>query len=418
MTSTATDVATERLLAGWQADRRPADLAAHLARHGPLPASNGLITAVADAGLLGRGGAWFPTGRKLHAVAAGRRRSMVVANGCESEPVSEKDHALLTVAPHLVLDGIVLAAQAIGADEAILCVHRGDPIAASAVAAIGQRTGDPVPVRVVELPRRFVASEESALVNFLNTGTARPTNKPPRPFERGVRGRPTLVDNVETLAHIALIARYGPAWFRSLGTSAAPGTMLVTVGGAVGRPGVREVPMGTTIDDAIGATEPASAVLAGGFGGTWLALPAPVALTPEAMTAAGGALGVGVLTVLPARACGVVETARILAFLAGESANQCGPCMFGLPAIAADFAAIAHGVPGHVERLRRRLGVVAGRGACAHPDGAVRLAASALTVFAADVAAHEAGRPCQWVSGAAVVRVPTSARHGGVADFR
>jgi NADH:ubiquinone oxidoreductase subunit F (NADH-binding) len=400
-----------RLMAGWADNARPADLGAHLGRYGPLPGAAALIDTVHAAGLRGRGGAWFPTGRKLAAVASGRRRSVVVANGAESEPCSDKDHALLTVAPHLVLDGIVLAAKALGTDDAIMCVHRGDPVVAGVRAAIAQRAGfDSVAVRLVEVPARFVASEESALVNFLNTGEARPVDTPPRPFERGVRGRPTLVDNVETLANVALIARFGADWFRSVGTTATPGTMLITVGGAVARPGVREIPLGTTISGVLGPSGDGSvgAVLVGGFGGNWVALPsaADLRLTPEDLGAVGGSLGVGLLLALPAYACGLAETARIARYLAGESATQCGPCMFGLPAIVGDLDALTHGAP-VVGRLRHRLGVVTGRGACAHPDGAVRLAASALTAFADDVRAHAAGRPCAGVGRAPVIRVPT-----------
>jgi NADH:ubiquinone oxidoreductase subunit F (NADH-binding) len=438
-----------------------ADSAAHVDRYGPLPVLGAeLIGMVRAAGLLGRGGAWFPTGAKLAAVAAGRRTPVVVANGAEGEPASDKDKALLTVAPHLVVDGMVLAAVAIGADEAILCVHRGSAVRA----AIAQRHGDPVAIRLVEMPARFVASEESALVNFLNTGEARPTETPPRPYERGVRGRPTLVDNVETLANVALIGRYGADWFRTAGTPEAPGTMLVTVGGVAVRPGVREIPLGTTLSAALGyqrqvvhspavmagappqdridwnsggprepadersnsgggngaadsvgavfghgVTEPVSAVLVGGFGGNWLPLPAAadLPLTPGALAAAGGALGVGMLLALPARACGLAETARILRYLAGESAMQCGPCMFGLAAIVDDVEGLTYGRP-TVERLRYRLGMVGGRGACAHPDGAVRLAASALTVFADDVRAHASGRPCAGARMAPVIRVPAS----------
>jgi NADH:ubiquinone oxidoreductase subunit F (NADH-binding) len=406
-----------RLLAGWADTGRPADLAAHLARYGPLPSVGaGLVDEVAAAGLLGRGGAWFPTGVKLRAVAAGRRAPVVVANGAEGEPVSDKDHALLTVAPHLVLDGVVLVAHALGAVDTVLVVHRGDPVAASVRAALAQRTGDPVAVRVVEVPARFVASEESALVNFLTTGDARPTDRPPRPFERGVRGRPTLVDNVETLADVALIARRGAGWFRSVGTADAPGTVLATVGGAVVRPGVREIALGTTVSGALGASGglagSVSAVLVGGFGGHWLAMPdaGDLPLTPAATRTAGIALGVPVLLALPARACGLALTARIVAYLAGESAMRCGPCMFGLSAISQDLDALARGVPGGAEvvtRLRRRLGVVDGRGACAHPDGAVRLTATALTVFAEDVRTHVDGRSCAGAGVDPGIRVPT-----------
>jgi NADH:ubiquinone oxidoreductase subunit F (NADH-binding) len=421
---------TQRLLANWVETGRAAGLGQHLSRFGPLPlpAYRGhagrerLIRMVEDSGLTGRGGAWFPTGRKLHTVANARQRAVVVGNGCEGEAISEKDHALLTVAPHLVLDGLLVAAHAVAADEAILCVHRNDPLAATVAAAIAERVDDPLPIRVVEVPDRYVSSEESALVNFINTGEARPTAKPPRVFERGVRGRPTAVDNVETLAHLALIARFGPDWFRGQGTATAPGTSLFTLAGAVGRPGVHELPLGLPLAEALraagGVTEPIQATLLGGYGGTWVTLPeaAGWSLAPTELRAAGAALGVGVVFALPVRACGLMETARALRYLADESARQCGPCMFGLPAIATDFADLAVGrgrvAQEALDRLRRRLNVINGRGACAHPDGAVRLATSALRVFGPDVAAHAAGRPCPFVGDPARLTVPAAGSPG------
>jgi NADH:ubiquinone oxidoreductase subunit F (NADH-binding) len=349
-----------------------------------------LIAGVRAAGLLGRGGGWFPTADKLAAVVGGRR-PVVLVNGCEGEPASLKDRTLLTVAPHLVLDGAVIVGHAVAAHEVVVCVHQGDPVYGVVNAALAARGDDPVRMRLIAVPGRYVASEESALVNLLNTGDAVPTSKPPRPVERGVRGRPTLVDNVETLAHLALIARHGADWFRSVGDPEVPGTMLVTVAGA----GVREVSTGVSVGSLVGP-DTGGAVLVGGYGGVWLPLPAMagLALTPGAFRAAGTSLGVPMLVPLAPRACGLVETARLLAYLAGESAAQCGPCMFGLPAIAADFADLVAGRADAVRRLRRRLPVISGRGACAHPDGAVRLASSALTVFEADVQAHLCAAPC------------------------
>lgn len=411
-----------RLLAGWVETGRAAGLAEHWARYGPNPLAaypqrHRLIELVAAAGLRGRGGAGFPTGRKLAAVAAGRRRPVVIANGCEAEPVSDKDKVLLGCAPHLVLDGAALVAYALGADEVVVCVPAGDRLAGSLRAAIGERRDDPVPAQLVEIPPRYVASEESALVNFLNTGDARPTSKPPRPFERGVRGRPTLVGNVETLAHLALIARYGPGWFRGCGTADSPGSTLVTVSGAVRRPGVYEValglPLAAMLQVAGGPAGDPQAVLVGGLGGSWLPLPAAaqVPLTHRDLRTAGAGLGVAALVVLPARACGLAETARVLRYLAGQSASQCGPCMFGLPAISADLDLLAGGsARGPVlDRLGTRLARITGRGACGHPDGAVRLAGSALRVFDADLREHLGGRPCRWAGAAPVVTVGTSA---------
>jgi NADH:ubiquinone oxidoreductase subunit F (NADH-binding) len=404
---------SRRLTLGWRRTDRPASLREHYDRYGPVPrATRGarrgradLIDAVSAAGLTGRGGAGFPTGTKMHAVAARRGPSVVVANGMESEPASEKDQALLARAPHLVLDGAVLAANAVGADTVHICLDRTrnwqiDEVL-RALDERAQRGLDSVQILAHELPRHYVASEETSLVRWLNGGDAKPMTTPPRPFERGVQRRPTLVDNVETLAHIALIARFGPAWFREAGCLDAPGTMLVTVTGAVARDGVHEIEAGTRIGDVLamgGALDDRCVLLVGGYFGTWhhardiAALP----LTAAGLRPAGGSPGAGVLFALPANSCGISETARILGYLARQSAGQCGPCMFGLPAIADDFAQLATGrIEGRpLERLARRFAVITGRGACRHPDGAVRMAASALAAFADDARSHAAGRPC------------------------
>ena len=417
-----------RLLHGWTQSRHPTDWADHLACYGPLPPTAHprnrpnpeLIRQVERAGLTGRGGAGYPTARKLAAVAAGRGAAIVVANGCESDPASSKDHALLTLAPHLVLDGIVIAAHAIGAQQAILCIHRGNPLTTTLRAAIAHRTHDPLPVQVVEVPARYVASAASALVNFLNTGQARPTTTPPHTAQRGVRGHPTLVDNVETLAHLALIARYGADWFRSRGTPNSPGTTLITISGAVPRPGVYEIDYGTPLEHPLhlaGEQQPNQAVLLGGLAGHWLPLPAARALplTEGDCRTAGIRMGIAALAALPTTACGLATTAQILRYLAGESAGQCGPCMFGLPAIAHDMTAIAEGTarPADAQRLRHRLGIIPGRGACAHPDGASGLAVSALHVFARDLDAHLAGHPCPGATAPTSLPIPAPTHHTG-----
>ena len=163
--------------------------------------------------------------RKLAAVAAGRR-PVVVGNGTESEPLSGKDAALLRAAPHLVLDGLQLAAEAVGARRAILAVHPGGYAAGALTGALAQRQAaglDRVPVELAEATGGFLAGQETALVSALNGGLRRPAFTPPRVSERGVGGHPTLVQNVETLSHLALIARYGAAWFRSVGTARGAG---------------------------------------------------------------------------------------------------------------------------------------------------------------------------------------------------
>jgi NADH:ubiquinone oxidoreductase subunit F (NADH-binding) len=403
---------SRRLTIGWQHARQPAGLREHLDIYGPLPGGRrgradprGLVEAVSAAGLTGRGGAGFPTGKKMHSVAAQRGpATAVVANGVESEPASEKDQALLARAPHLVLDGAVLAARAVGAGTVHVCLDRTRGRQVSDVlraVAERERAGlDPVRLLVHEIPHRYVSSEETALIRWLNGGEARPSVTPPRPFQKGVERGPTLVDNVETLAHIALIGRYGPDWFRRAGLPDAPGTMLVTVTGAVTDPGVYEIESGTRADEVLelGGLRPADAVLIGGYFGTWHPVRdvAGLPLTSAGLAEVGGSPGAGVVFALAQGGCGITETAAVLRFLAGQGAGQCGPCMFGLPAIAGDFAQLASGRPeGDVlARLDRRLGVIPGRGACRHPDGAVRLASSALRAFWADARAHAAGRPC------------------------
>jgi NADH:ubiquinone oxidoreductase subunit F (NADH-binding) len=404
-------VAVRRLIAMFDAG----SLAAHRQRYGPLPQLPGrvLVDLVDQAGLRGRGGAGFPTARKLRAVADAGRRPVVVANGCEGEPASAKDRVLLSRAPHLVVDGAVLAARAVAASRVVICVHRGSACATVLERAIAERVGEPVRVELVQVPRRYVASEESALVRYLNTGEARPLAVPPRPFQRGVDGRPTLVDNVETLAHLAMIAARGPAWFRELGTATDPGSTLVTMGGAVGRPGVYEIALGSPLRDVLELAEVypgVPAALVGGYFGEWVPLPAGGALpvSHDAAQPHGATVGAGPVLALPREACGLVETARVFGYLAGESAGQCGPCRFGLPAVADQLRALATGRldPAGYRRLVQRLGVIPGRGACRHPDGAIRLAASALRAFADDVRLHLNGYVCGGLRHPAVLPVP------------
>ena len=237
----------------------PEDLRAHLARYGPTPyrgQPGALIEDIEASGLTGRGGAAFPVYRKLAAVArAGARqgRKVVVANGAESEPASRKDELLLRVAPNLVLDGLQLAAEAVGAAEAHLYLHRAPgPEILRALAERAARGLDWLAVTITQAPPRFLAGQETAVVNRLGGGPALPTFQPPRVSERGLGGAPTLVQNAETLAHLALIARYGPRWFRAAGTAAEPGSMLTTIY----RPGVRtqvvEAEIGTPLRTLLG----------------------------------------------------------------------------------------------------------------------------------------------------------------------
>jgi NADH:ubiquinone oxidoreductase subunit F (NADH-binding) len=376
-----------------------------------------LIDMVEAAGLTGRGGAGFPTGRKMRAVA-GRGETVVVANGAEGEPASAKDRLLLTYLPHLVLDGITLAADAVGATEAHLCVHRREQgLIDGLAAAVAERRGaglDPVPIRITGIPGRYVSSEQSSIVQYLNGGPAKPTFSPPRPHESGVRGRPTLVNNVETLAHVALIARHGDSWFRAAGLPSAPGSMLVTVDGAVRWPGVYEIELGTGAGEVVmlagGPTEDLQALLIGGYFGAWLPVQAawPVPMTQASMRAAGGVLGAGAVIALPGSSCGLAETARVVRYLAEQGTGQCGPCLMGLPALAGAIADLAfQGGRGRaVDAIAALLPLIEGRGACRHPDGATQLARSALRVFIADARWHDHCGPCDGVRRAPLLPVP------------
>ena len=408
----------------------PLNFAEHVRRYGPLPlgprSAGTLLTEIERSGLTGRGGAAFPTGRKLRAVIDATRRAatargpadcVVVANGSESEPASRKDAVLLSRAPHLVLDGMALVAAATRASRAYLCVGSllpEDERALHSAVLDRQRSGlRHVPVEVVTHPDGYLAGQETALISTLNGGPPRPSFVPPRPTDKGVRRRPTLVLNVETLGHIALIARFGAAWFRSAGTQAAPGTALITVTGAVSRAAVREIPLGTPLGQVLersGLRPAAQAVLTGGYFGTWLPLPGALAVpvSEPDLRAAGAALGAGVLAVLPEDACGLAETARVTGYLATQIAGQCGPCSNGMPALAEAMNWIAFGHPdADVAGWARQITtLIAGRGACHLPNGAATLARSALTVFAADLHAHVRAGPCHRAAGSAVLPIP------------
>ncbi len=364
-----------------------------------------LIALVERAGLRGRGGAGFPTATKMRAVIEGRRRPIVVANGSEGEPASQKDEFLMSTAPHLILDGAELAAAAVGADEVICAVvfHTGRARRAMQQAMAERRAlGGGPSLREVDVPARYVAGEERSLVNLLNGGPAIPTASPPRPFERGVDGRPTLIQNVETLAHLAMINRFGVDWFRAVGDPEMPGTSLSTVSGVVPRGGVCEIATGTPLPRllrAAGATPgDIGAVLVGGYSGTWLS-PAEVGdatLDRDGLAKVGAIFGCGVVSVLPPGACGLWETAGVMAWMANQTAGQCGPCVHGLDAIARSMGALARGTGGHraAEHLEAVAAEVDGRGACRYPDGAIRLLRSALRTFAGDVRAHLDGGAC------------------------
>jgi NADH:ubiquinone oxidoreductase subunit F (NADH-binding) len=256
-------------------------------------------------------------------------------------------------------------------------------------------------VQLAEAPPRFLSGQETALVSHLAGGAAIPAFIPPRITERGLLGAPTLVQNVETLAHVALIARHGPRWFRQVGTAAEPGSMLCTIRRADGKPRVVEIPLGMPLQNLLASPDGQGvradqAVLLGGYHGSWLPAAEAVQLSLDnhSLGTVGARVGAGILMTPPPERCALIETAAAVRYLALESAGQCGPCLNGLPRMAAALTEIAVGrqrreTQANVERWA---GLVTGRGACHHPDGTARFVRSALITFAAEVSRHQRGQ--------------------------
>ncbi|MER7730359.1 NADH-ubiquinone oxidoreductase-F iron-sulfur binding region domain-containing protein [Streptomyces erythrochromogenes] len=385
-----------RAAGGYGTDTTPGELLAHLT----------------DSGLRGRGGAGFPAAVKLRSVrdhggqgdhgAPGGRGApggppVVVANGEEGEPGSAKDRWLLRARPHLVLDGLARAAAITGAARGF--VYLSDPAAGESVRRALAEHPPPLPVEVVETGHTYVAGEETAVVRRIDGGPALPAAKPPRPFERGVGGAPTLVSNVETLARIALTAARP-----DLRTDIARGTLVTLSGGTAG-PVLTEVPYGVPLRALAarhGVPDAAGALMGGLFGGLVDARALDLPLEPDALGAAGTALGCGAIRFLAPGSCPVTCAADAAAHLAAESARQCGVCVSGTSAVGDALYALAAGTagPDTADRLDRWSRGLRGRGACGLLDAAAGLAGSLLRAFPGHVRSHLAA-PCPLCAAAA-----------------
>lgn len=301
---TATLVVTDRLRIG--AGPPSASFRAHLDTHGPLNVPVGdrrwkgaVLDVVAASGLFGRGGAGFPSAAKWEACAKASRRSVVVINALEGEPASAKDRVLVTRCPHLVLDGAEAVAAVLGASEIVVCVpDHNRSLAESVRAAVDERVRAGSARFLISVrcpPGGYVSGEESALVDWLNGGAGRPVMRTNKAIPLRLDRRPVLVHNAETMAHIALIARHGPDWFRQAGTEDAPGTTLVTVTGGPSGPAVFEVALGMPVADILaraGIEGAVPAVLLGGYGGTWCGAPRlDTPFTPRALASIGATMG-------------------------------------------------------------------------------------------------------------------------------
>ena len=371
----------------------------------PLADVDGLLGEVEAGGLLGRGGAAFPLAIKLRSVrdngqsVGGHDGTVVIANGEEGEPASIKDRWLLRNRPHLVLDGLRLAAAIVAADRAYVYVSDQESALSVETALNEVDSGilGGIKVDLWTVKPGYVAGEETAAVRAINGGPAKPTDKPPRPYEEGVGERPTLVSNVETLANLPFLLRHGSAAFRSQGTSGSPGTFLATITGAGRSPVLYELPHGLPFAEllalhGVSADQLRGALLGGYFAGLLNRTVLETTLDHETMRGLGSGLGCGAISLITDD-CPVAVAASVLAYFDRENAGQCGSCFNGTAAMAAVGGALRDGVATteDVDRLRRWSVVLRGRGACATLDAACNIAASLLDQFPREVTGHLEG---------------------------
>ncbi|BBZ21374.1 NADH-ubiquinone oxidoreductase-F iron-sulfur binding region domain-containing protein [Mycolicibacterium gadium] len=364
-----------------------------------LTDADALLEQIDLSGLLGRGGAAFPLGTKLRTVRdAGRRgvQTVIVANGEEGEPASVKDRWLLRNRPHVVLDGLRLAAAIVNARRAYVYVSDQQSALAvnSALSELDSQVFGATDVTVVTVEPGYVAGEETAAVRRINGGPAKPTDKPPRPFEEGVSGLPTTVSNVETLANLPHIHQHGAQSFRAVGTPMSPGTFLATITGG-GRPAaLYEIPHGAAFSELLALhgvpKDSVRGVLMGGyFAGLVNTDILDATLDHETIRRLGSGLGCGAISILTDD-CPVAVAASVMSYFDRENAGQCGSCFNGTAAMAAVVSALRDGAAAQedVTRLERWSVVLRGRGACGTLDGATNVAASLLHHYPQLITSH------------------------------
>ena len=365
-------------------------LEAHRRQYADLPRIRleDLLDQLSALQVRGRGGAAFPFETKLRAAAGGRRPSVVV-NLSEGEPASAKDAALALTRPHLILDGAVATARALRARELHVILPGERPAVADALRAAVAERHDRLRIEVHTAQGRFVAGQARAVLELMAGRPNLPVTAWSPEAVTGHRGRPTLLSNAETWAQIGRLVLTGPEAYAAHGSPAEPGTTLLTLSAPV--PEVREVPFGTPMRDVLPTAWAGRPVLVGGFHGSWVPwerlVEAHVAV--DELRALGSPLGAGAL--ISPTCCPVRFTSLVVDYLAGQSARRCGPCLNGLPALAVAVRAVADGSSG-TERVEELAALVAGRGACAHPDGTVRLVRSLLASLPDEVAVHGRGR--------------------------
>lgn len=377
-------------------------LEAHRATAGALPRLDlpQLLERLSAVNIRGRGGAGFPFATKLEATSGASGRKTVVVNVSEGEPASFKDAALALTRPHLILDGAVLTARALGAKTVHLVLpSEHDEVRRSIRTALAERAGEDGRLRwqLHEADARFVAGQARAVIELMSGRANLPVTSWQPEAKKGYRGRPTLLSNAETFSQVAQLAALGADGYRAEGTDDEPGTCLLTIGGDGPCPQVAEVAHGTPWKDVLPESVLDRPVLVGGYHGTWAAPSTLRRLTVSraGMTEEGLALGAGVVLPLEAGDCPLHRTARVTSYLAGQSARRCGPCLNGLPALAEATWSVHRGVRAadRVDELSRLL---TRRGACAHPDGTLRLVTTMMSAFEDEVEAHTGGQ-CSYV---------------------
>lgn len=333
--------------------------------------------------------------RKLMAVASAEGPRVVVANGEEGEPASVKDRWLLRHRPHLILDGLRVAWRAVDADE--LFVFVSDPAGAAAITSAIAELAEldawtaPIPA-LVQVDPTYVAGEETSVVRAIDGGEAKPVMKPPRPYEIGVHGRPTVVANVESLARLAL------AVHPQIGTAAGTSLLTTVIDGAGAS--LLEVPATATVGELLGARRgPSSvepvAILMGGFaGGIWPPSIRDASLDRATLRAQGVTLGCGSVIVVEPGDCPVAAASDVASYLGASSSGQCGICVRGTAVVAENLTDIARGnaTPELLAQLRRRVSMMRGRGNCALPDAVEVMVRTLFDNFPAEVEAHVHGR--------------------------
>jgi NADH-quinone oxidoreductase subunit F len=371
-----------------------------------------VIDVVSAAGLRGRGGAGFPTGKKwqLTRESPGETRYLVL-NGGEDEPGSKKDRVLLEHVPHLVLEGVILGAYAIGAGKAYLYINtRYDTASARISQALAEAKASgywginvlgsdySLELELITAPHNYVAGEDTAVLEVIEGKKPLPRQKPPFPVTVGLFGKPTAVNNVETLANIAPIVRHGAAWYRGFGTAESPGTMIFSLGDDVNRPGVYELPFGTPLRFLI---EECGGGIKGGdkIKAIMPAAPSSAFLPPDkidtlldhnSMRDAGSALGCGVVKLIPEGSCIVEELLKIADFFAAESCGQCPACRMETSTLAMLMKKVQAGQGGQsiLEQFGKILAFNKGKGFCnliAMPGPPIE---SAIALFPHDFEAH------------------------------